>query len=535
MRRSLWIQLVATMLALALGTPCCRAQIIVIDDVIFLTRSATEKERARSHQHLTSPARQFALPSPAGIDEPLLRGPVRVGPRLSTLRTPTRLGQRVEPGLRRTAAAAPAPRPLGGAAALPSGPLELPAEEDEGPADGLPLDVAIDRLVEYNYDLRIRYQELPKAQTDILSAGLRNNPFLFMSADSLPYGRYSPQRPGTPLYDITIVQPIDMSGKRRNRILVAQKAKRVLEASYQEAVRQEIDRLYTAYVDVLDIRENARAARASAVRAAQIAEIAQELVRQAKRPELEASRLLVQKFNAEAAARSAEAALAQSKRVVAALLAVPSEASDSLTLRGSLHDRSPPPPSMEALVQMASMVRPDLNAYRLGVERAKADLKMEKSEGLEDAFLFYTPYTVQDFSPQGNQPASGWGLGVLLPIPMFNRNQGNIQRARVNLTQIQIGLEAMERQAAEEVRQSFSEYTASAEVVRQLEQEGLPLVDRLRGERLRGYREGKENLNAYLDAQRDYSDMVRRYLESLSRHRRAMLKLNTAVGQRVLP
>jgi cobalt-zinc-cadmium efflux system outer membrane protein len=532
-RASLWIKLVLVIISLTLGTNYSRAQVIVIDDVIFLSRSASEKEKVRANQHLKAPGMEIPLPAPPGTEEPLLKEPVRISPRLTSFQSPSRAGQRTKEAGRRPETTPL--RPPSGRPALPAGPLELPVGEDEGPADGLPLDRAIDLLVENNYDLRVRFQELPKAQTDILSAGLRNNPFLFLSVDSVPYGSYTSQRPGATLYDITIVQPIDISGKRRNRILVAQQAKRVLEASYQESVRREIDRLYTAYVDVLEARENVRATGASVARINQLVESVRELVRQGKRPEIEVSRLLIQKFNAEAAVRAAETAQVQAKSVVAALLALPPEQVEALNLRAALRDHSPPPPGIEALVRLALMVRPDLAAYRLSVERAKADLKLEKSEGLEDVFLFYTPYTVQDFTPLGQQAAGGWGLGVLLPIPIFNRNQGNIERARINLKQIQINLEGLERQVASEVRQAFTEYTASAHAVHQLEQEGLPLVDRIRVERLRGYSEGKETLNAFLEAQKDYSEMVRRYLEALVRHRRSMLKFNTAVGQRILP
>jgi outer membrane protein TolC len=62
------------------------------------------------------------------------------------------------------------------------------------------------------------------------------------------------------------------------------------------------------------------------------------------------------------------------------------------------------------------------------------------------AFNYDLRTKYQDISEaRADELTASWGLGVLLPIPMFNRNQGNIQRARVNLTQIQIGLEAMSR------------------------------------------------------------------------------------------
>ncbi len=83
---------------------------------------------------------------------------------------------------------APAPTPLYGV-------MEAPTTRDEGPPTGLTLDQAIDRLVEENYDLRTRFKELAKARADILSAGLRNNPFLFGNVGNVPYSSYSPQRP----------------------------------------------------------------------------------------------------------------------------------------------------------------------------------------------------------------------------------------------------------------------------------------------------------------------------------------------------
>ena len=123
--------------------------------------------------------------------------------------------------------------------------------------------MAIDRLVHVSYNLRTKFQEIPQAQADILSAGLRANPLLFFSGNNVPYGNYSPQRPGNTGYGITWVQPLDVNQKRRARLDVAQRAKLVLQAQYQDAVRLEIDNLYTAFVDVLNARETVRSVEAS--------------------------------------------------------------------------------------------------------------------------------------------------------------------------------------------------------------------------------------------------------------------------------
>jgi outer membrane protein, heavy metal efflux system len=533
MRRLSRLEVLPLFLLLMAGARPCRAQVIVIDDVILLSRSASDRQQKRNRGHLTPIGTESTLPPSPGGEEPLLVNPPRVGPRLSTRPQPRQMEQRPQPGGLGPMVASSR---RGNERALPSEALlELPEGEDEGPTDGLRLDGAIDHLLATNYDLRIRFQELPKAQADILSAGLRNNPFLFVSADSIPYGNFSPQRPGATTYDITLIQPIDVSGKHRNRILVAQQAKHVLEAQYQNSVRREIDRLYTVHVDVLEAREAARAARASVAHVGELSQLIHEQARHGQRTQSEADQTQVQKFHAEVALQTAEVALVQAKRNLATLLAVPADKADCIEIADSLHDHSPPPPCTDALIQLAVRVRPDLAAYQLGIERAKADVRLERSEGLEDVFLFYTPLTAADYSPEGKQAASGWGLGLLMPIPIFNRNQGNVERARMNVIQVQIGLENLERQVANEVQHARTEYEASREAVRRYEQAGLPAIRRLRDEKRRLYIEGKEKIESFLKTQQEYSEMVRHYLEALVRHRRGMLALNTAVGQRILP
>ncbi len=228
-------------------------------------------------------------------------------------------------------------------------------------------------------------------------------------------------------------------------------------------------------------------------------------------------------------------ALLHATRDLAVLLALPAEKADGLRLCGSLRVPAPPLPSTEDLIQLALRKRPDLEAYRLSVMRSRAQVEQARADGLEDVFLFYSPFQATDFAPQGRQSVTAWQVGVLLPIPIFNRNQGNVARARANTVQWQIEVEREEHEVIDEVRGAVAEYEASSELVRRYERDLLADARTVRDEKYRLFLAGSKDLRSFLEAQRNYGEAAGQYLEALVRHRRAMLKLNTAVGQRLLP
>ncbi|HEY7308788.1 MAG TPA: TolC family protein [Gemmataceae bacterium] len=318
-------------------------------------------------------------------------------------------------------------------------------------------------------------------------------------------------------------------------IQAAQKAEQVLEAQYQDAVRQAIDKLDTAFIDVLEARQTVRALRAGWARLKTLEETIGDPAKKGRRPLEEIEAVSLERVNAELAIQRAEATLLQAHRALALLLRVPAEQAASLQLFGSLHDRAAPPPCLEELMRIALQARPDLNAYRLGMNRAAADLRRERAEAIDNLFLFCTPLNANDFSPLGKQSAYGWGLGLLLPVPLFDRNQGDIDRARVNVTQTHLERQDLERRIRNEVRYAATEYAASREVVRQYEQDMLPGADSLREEQSRLFVTGQTTLDSLLEARREHDEVVREYLEALVYHRRAMRRLNIAVGQCILP
>jgi cobalt-zinc-cadmium efflux system outer membrane protein len=421
---------------------------------------------------------------------------------------------------------APAELPLYGA-------LEMPTQGEEGPPDGLTLDAAIDRLVRENFDLRTRYREIPKAQADILSAGLRGNPLIFASADNVPYGSYSPQRPGENGYGIAIIQPVDVNHKRRVRILAAQRAKRVIEAQYQNALRLEIDNLYTAFVDVLATRETVRYLDASLSGLNEILQVADKQWRSKQISLIDVNRLTIQRDSAQIALEEANAALVKARTTLATLINIPSAAAEQLAVRGSIVTLINTLPPTDELVGLALANRPDLMSYRLGVQRARADASVARAEAFPDIFVLYTPFGYQNNTPTGGQDATSWGLGVFASVPLFNRNQGNIQWAAINVSQTSLETAGIERQIQTEVLQAVKNYSTALGTVAKLEHDVVPRARDVRNMTLNLFRSGEEGAVGYLNAQREYSEVIRQYRDALIRLRRAALNLNTVVALRI--
>jgi cobalt-zinc-cadmium efflux system outer membrane protein len=505
--------------ALVVSAPPAQAQLAgLADDLILLTNRLRSKEAAQTHQHLG--------PGPGAMDSnlfPIIPGaprPIESEPASATKPGPARI---VPP--RTNAPAAP---PLYGA-------LEIPSTVDEGPPNGLTLDRAIERLVRENHDLRTRFQELSKAQADVLTAGLRNNPFLFGNVGNVPYGSFSPQRPGNVNYEITVIQPWDANQKRKYRIRVAQSAKNVLEALYQDAVRLQIDNLYTAFLDVLAAREAVRQQQVGLAGLEKVVEATRALLQSKGVAQSDLHRALIQRYSAFMAVQDAQSGLRQARQSLAVLLNIPLTEVDCLELRGALVDPELTLPCAEELVQVALLVRPDLNAYRLGVERAQAEVRLARAERWADIFVLYTPWQLQDNSPTGGQNSTSWSVGALVTLPVFNRNQGNIARAQTTVTQTVIELEQRERQVAAEVQKAYQEYALTRDAARLFRDNVLPRAASIRDDYYRAYKAGTKSFLAYLDAQKEYNDNVRLYLQTMIRHRRSALRLNTVVGQRIVP
>lgn len=431
----------------------------------------------------------------------------------------------------------PLPVPPTLATATPAVAFDTSLLVDPGPPDGLTLDAAIERTMTANLDIRALRHELTQADADILTAGLRTNPLVYMDSQFIPYGSFNDARPGGPTqYDLNITYPIDVSGKRRARTVVARMARTVLEAQFQDVSRRQIDTVCRAFVNLQAARTDALAAEAAVRRQETfLAECRRTMDAAAPRTADTLDHLAFALARSRNSLAEAQEAYDDARESLGVLLNLPLEETSRVEPYGSLRTDVPPPPPPEQLVDLAMRCRPDLRAARLGIDRAGAEISLQRANRLDDVFLFYDPITIQDNSPYDRRSASSWAVGLTFAMPIFNRNQGNVARAESNLAQTRLELQSIERRVAAEVRLAEREYRRSAAAVDQLERDVVPLASALTQRKTAEFTAGTIDVDDYQDHLDATGEVGQSLRDALVRHRRAAFDLNTAVGLRLLP
>jgi outer membrane protein, heavy metal efflux system len=434
----------------------------------------------------------------------------------------------------------PQPAPVSPTTTPFYGTLEIVSQDDDGPPDGVTLEKAIDITLERSLDLRAKALEITMSRADILQANLRSNPIFYQDGQLLQYRgtstAFSRAAPGGPSqFDTNVSYPLDVSHKRQARTMVATRAERVLEALYQDAVRQRIDDIYGAFVTALAVRQTVRYAKQSADRLVDIVDRNEKRLLKGDISQGDLNQVTIRLRTARLGQLDAEAAYRKAKLDLGSLMNLTLKEIANLELKGTINDVAPPPPSVEELRKLAVAERPDVVSVRLGVHRAQADFRLAKANAYNDIYVLWQPYTFQDNTPYGLKSQYSWALGVTVPLPIYNRNQGGITRAKINVTQSELEVADLERQAQIDVEEAVLEYEVTRRQVAELAQHVVPPAKQIRDNVFRLYIAGISSLLDYLDAQQDYNQIVKQYLDTAVRHRRSMLSLNTVVGRKIMP
>ena len=183
--------------------------------------------------------------------------------------------------------------------------------------------------------------------------------------------------------------------------------------------------------------------------------------------------------------------------------------------------------SPDALRQQALQLRPDLKALQRDQARSVADVRLQMAQGKVD-------YTISAEFHRQLAPASlsgnEWGLFFSSPLPFFNRNQGEIERARQEARQAEARIAALQTDITSDLRSAWEQYTTTHELVDTIEQQMLTQARDVRDTTAYSYRRGEASFIELLDAQRTFNDTMQGYNEARAEFARSLYTLDALTG-----
>ena len=134
-----------------------------------------------------------------------------------------------------------------------------------------------------------------------------------------------------------------------------------------------------------------------------------------------------------------------------------------------------------------------------------------------------------------NQALAGRGnsLGFFMstPLPLFDRNQGNVARAREEGGQADTRVRQLEQDIAVDVDLAAAQYAAADAALRMVEGDMLVQARDMRAITDYAYRRGEATLIEFLDAQRAYNETMQAWNDARAEYARSVFLVRAAVGE----
>jgi cobalt-zinc-cadmium efflux system outer membrane protein len=182
---------------------------------------------------------------------------------------------------------------------------------------------------------------------------------------------------------------------------------------------------------------------------------------------------------------------------------------------------------LDDLRQTALDTRPDLRAALQSVDKAKTDHKLAVANGSTDPTFGF------DFGR--NPPIDQYfGFSVNIPMRIFDRNQGEKQRAELDIGRNERLADAARAQVFSDVDSAYAMVSSNIILLQPYEDRYLKQAARIRDTISFSYEHGAASLLDFLNAQADYRSVQVNYLNLVASYLSAAGQLNLAVGREVI-
>ncbi|HUB02147.1 MAG TPA: TolC family protein [Terriglobales bacterium] len=373
---------------------------------------------------------------------------------------------------------------------------------------------------------------IQESKAEEITANLRPNPDLNLSVDGTQiapsHGVWKPfagtfESPG-------ISQLIERQHKRGLRLESAKKNTLITESNHADLERSLLFNLRSAFVSVLQAKTVLQLTKENLAYWDHILEISRIRFQAGDIAQIDLDRLELQRVQYESDAQTAEVNLRTSKIQLLTLLNDRTPI-DQFDVAGTydFNDQLQP---QDEFRKIALDNRPDLRAATQSVDKAHTDYKLAVANGSWDPTIgaWYT------HNASTNNPFAYDTLGVSVNVPLriFDRNQGEKLRTRLDISRNEKLRDAAQAQVLSDVDSGYATLNSTLILLRPYKAKYLEMSTHVRDTVLFSYQHGGASLLDFLSAESDYRSVQLNYVNLVGSYLTAAAQLNMAVGQEVI-
>jgi cobalt-zinc-cadmium efflux system outer membrane protein len=428
------------------------------------------------------------------------------------------------------------PRPLGNDLPVYSPPENdqsdtTPSSEPKEELSGeITLRQALALALMHNPELAASTWDVRSGEARITQAGLFPNPEIEVEVENFGGSREEENPDGTSdsvkRFDgaettVALSQLIEIGGKRSKRKQVATSEHDLLRWDFEAKRLDTITEVTNAFIDLLGLQERMVLTDNLVDLSQDVFNTVSERVKAGKVSPVEETRAKVALSTIQIEQERVLRELEAGRKRLAATWG--SNTPVFKRAAGDLETISALPPYQLLLSRIAQ--NPDIARWDAEIEQREAALSLEKAQRLPDLTIAGGVRYLEESNDQT------YVMGLSLPLPLLDRNQGAIREASNDLHKAKEERTAAEVNAVATLDEVYQSLLSAYNEVTVLKETILPGAESAFNASNEGYLEGKFSYLDVLDVQRSLFDAEDTYINSLVAYHRALTSIERLIGQ----
>jgi cobalt-zinc-cadmium efflux system outer membrane protein len=399
---------------------------------------------------------------------------------------------------------------------------------DRPAATQITLEQAITLALANSPSIKAARTQIQQSQAQEITANLRPNPTLAWDSQFIPVfsGDFSTDTLNNlQQFDIGLGYLFERGHKRQNRLQAARDATAVTAAQIADMERTLVFNVAQQFVNVLLANSTLQFAVENLNSFQDTVTISEQRYKAGDISEGDYLKIKLQLLQFQTDVSSARVAKVQALGSLRQLVGYASLPHD-FDVVGDLNYQ-PLTAALPDLQVKALATRPDLLAAQKSVKAANSQIALARADAKVDVNASASYSHVSG--------ASSTSLFFNVPLPFFNRNQGEIARTKFALTGAELTAKAAEDTVMTDVTNAYESASSNQDVVKLYVSGYLKQAQDSRDISQYAYKAGAATLLDFLDAERSYRSTQLAYRQALAAYMLSLEQLRQAIGTRSLP